>query len=162
MHSRRCLEAVTRASGLTAARKASLPYPVGAVAAVAAGNTEAAPLSRMAAESDGDSPLGSREPSPSRTPQRGTPTTSRSVLGGGRGGGGKAGGGGGSGAVTVYGEEHRLTGHSGTVMALAATDSGLLFSGSTDCTIKVRAWLSICCCWCCHCVWMGEAWAVVL
>ena len=40
--------------------------------------------------------------------------------------------------LTVRGEEHRLTGHSGAVMCCAAA-GGLLFTGSTDSTIRVGA-----------------------
>ena len=34
-------------------------------------------------------------------------------------------------------EEHLLTGHTGAVVCLATYEDRLLFSGSTDCTIKV-------------------------
>ncbi len=34
-------------------------------------------------------------------------------------------------------EEHLLTGHTGAVVCLAMYEDRLLFSGSTDCTIKV-------------------------
>ena len=34
-------------------------------------------------------------------------------------------------------EEHLLTGHTGAVVCLAMYQDRLLFSGSTDCTIKV-------------------------
>jgi len=34
-------------------------------------------------------------------------------------------------------EEHLLTGHTGAVVCLAMCEDRLLFSGSTDCTIKV-------------------------
>lgn len=42
----------------------------------------------------------------------------------------------GSGALATS-EEHLLTGHSGAVVCLAMYQDHLLFSGSTDCTIKV-------------------------
>ena len=42
----------------------------------------------------------------------------------------------GSGALATL-EEHLLTGHSGAVGCLAMYQDHLLFSGSTDCTIKV-------------------------
>lgn len=40
-------------------------------------------------------------------------------------------------AVLATAEEHLLTGHSGAVVCLAMYEDHLLFSGSTDCTIKV-------------------------
>ena len=47
-----------------------------------------------------------------------------------------AGGDEGSGALLTF-EEHLLTGHQGAVVCLAMFEDRLLFSGSTDCTIKV-------------------------
>ena len=43
----------------------------------------------------------------------------------------------GSGALATS-EEHLLTGHLGAVVCLAMYEDRLLFSGSTDCTIKVH------------------------
>ena len=43
-------------------------------------------------------------------------------------------------------EEHLLTGHTGAVVCLAMYEDHLLFSGSTDCTIKV----CVCACVCAH------------
>lgn len=43
----------------------------------------------------------------------------------------------GSGALPTF-EEHLLTGHLGAVVCLAMFEDCLLFSGSTDCTIKVH------------------------
>ncbi len=57
-------------------------------------------------------------------------------AGGGRGSR-LAGSGGRSAAMTSVGEDDRLTGHSGAVMSLACAN-GLLFSGGTDASIKVR------------------------
>ena len=42
-------------------------------------------------------------------------------------------------------EEHLLTGHLGAVVCLAMYQDHLLFSGSTDCTIKVSAYPDV---WC--------------
>ena len=41
-------------------------------------------------------------------------------------------------------EEHLLTGHTGAVVCLAMYQDRLLFSGSTDCTIKVLTTHSTC------------------
>lgn len=43
-----------------------------------------------------------------------------------------------SSAALATSEEHLLTGHSGAVVCLALYEDYLLFSGSTDCTIKVH------------------------
>ena len=46
-------------------------------------------------------------------------------------------------------EEHLLTGHLGAVVCLAMYQDHLLFSGSTDCTIKVSVYpddMNICVC----------------
>ena len=39
--------------------------------------------------------------------------------------------------VVVTSEEHLLTGHTGAVVCMAMHEDRLLFTGSTDCTIKV-------------------------
>lgn len=43
--------------------------------------------------------------------------------------------------VVVSSEEHLLTGHTGAVVCMAMHEDRLLFTGSTDCTIKVLATL---------------------
>ena len=48
----------------------------------------------------------------------------------------------GGGALSTL-EEHLLTGHSGAVVCLAMYQDHLLFSGSTDCTIKVCTFQSL-------------------
>lgn len=44
--------------------------------------------------------------------------------------------------VVATSEEHLLTGHTGAVVCVAMHEERLLFTGSTDCTIKVLPLLS--------------------
>lgn len=118
---RRCLEAATHATGLTA------DTHLGGPAASAPVLRPNATPSRM--DSDNDSPAASREPSPTRGPGARSSLSQQQL---GWRGGAREGG-----PAVVHGEEQRLTGHSGTVMALVVSDTGLLFSGSTDNTIRV-------------------------